>query len=362
MIAAPADAQWTWTDAGAAQASASIVGATCPPGADGFELRADPFTPPTTFRANPSCNFGSQFDTLTGGVWYARIRWTLGGVPVSGFSPIKSVDIEPSAAALAQVTDWVTRINAAGGSSPSAANQRAHAFFYDRINSAGILSKLLIVNSFTPDNLIAAITPFIKGGGFNSWSNSNFVSGDLSVNGLTGNGTNKSLNTGFSPVSVLDHTTGGIIVYNITNNNSTTECEVSSFDTATTKGFQFFDSFAGTFVGDCYYNGGSARISAVNVGFLGYVSMQRISAVSFAVYKANSTTAHTSFGTNANDGGTPPTTNVACFCTNSSGTLANFSAKQLSFISVTLGLTSSEDTSCFNAVQKLRTALGGGFV
>lgn len=363
-IVAPKTTQWTLADAGLGFYSVSIVGGTCPAGADGYQVGAvlSPGDPTAHIIGNPSCNISVTADTLIGGVLLAQIRWTLAGVPVSAWSTIKSIDLEPTAAGMAQVSDWVTRITTAGGIAPSAANQRAHGFFYDNINTNGILSKLLIVNFFTPDNLIAAITPFIKGGGSDSWANTGFVVGDLTVNGLIGDGVGKFLNTGFSPVSVLDHTKGGVIIYNVTTNNSASECEMSSFDNATTKGFQLFVSSVSNFIADGYYNGGGARISVANVGFTGFNSAQRTSATSFVGYKANSTTAHTSIVSTANDGGTPPTTAVACFCTNNSGVNANFSSKRISTAIITSGLTSTEDASAFNAVQRIRKALGGGFV
>lgn len=364
LIGTPTDAQWTLADAGLGFYSVSIVGGVCPIGADGYQIGAvlSPGDPKAHIVGNPSCNISVTGDTLTGGVLLSQIRWTLGGVPVSLWSAIKSIDLEPTAAGMVQVSDWVTRITAAGGAAPSAENQRAHGFFYDNVNSNGALSPLLIVNLLTPDNLIAAITPFIKGGGLDSWTNTGFVAGDLTVNGLIGDGVGKSLDTGFSPVSVLDHTKGGIITYNVTTNNSASECEVSAFDNATIKGFQLFVSSVSNFIADGYYNAGNARISVANVGFTGFNSAQRTSATSFVGYKSNSTTAHTSIVSTANDGGTPPTTSVTCFCTNNSGVKANFSSKRLSTIIITSGLTSAQDLAVFNAVQRVRKALGGGFV
>jgi hypothetical protein len=122
-------------------------------------------------------------------------------------------------------------------------------------------------------------------------------------------------------------------------------------------------SFSGTFFGDCFYNGGSARISVSNSSWTGFTSLNRTSSSSLVAYKANSGVGHTSIASNANVGGTLPSASIRCLATCNTGSIvSNWSTKRLSFAAVHLGLTSSESSAFFNAIQALRVAFGGGFV
>lgn len=262
-----------------------------------------------------------------------------------------------SSAALAAVEAWRNRILDAGGADISANSQSAHAVFYDSIKS--FLSALIMVNTVTPDNLIASLTPFLKTAGNDSWVNHGFVSGDLTVNGLKSDGT-KFLDTGFSPVTLLGNGSGGLIVVNTTSSNGN-EVDLGCFDLSTTKGFQLAVSATGLFIADIHYNSTAARISASNSSFVGMVSAQRTATNSLIGYRANTSVGHQTLATTTNAGGTAPTSNVYAFCQNAGGA-GSISTKRISNFAVTSGLTAAQDLIYYNAFQTLRTALGGGTV
>jgi hypothetical protein len=89
------------------------------------------------------------------------------------------------------VANWALRVSINGGASPSTNTQIALTTFMQSLYNNNIYSKMISVNCLVPDNLIAASTPLIFIAGNSLWTNHNFVSGDLTVNGLLGNGSSK---------------------------------------------------------------------------------------------------------------------------------------------------------------------------
>ena len=119
--------------------------------------------------------------------------------------------IHPTAA------NWLTRVVANGGALPSNTTLNATSDFCYSLDTAGLTSLIIAVNTFVPDNLIASITPLIKNAGNDPWTNNNFVAGDLNMDGLKGNGSNKYLATGLNPSVVFDgplSASAGITLYN----------------------------------------------------------------------------------------------------------------------------------------------------
>jgi hypothetical protein len=83
---------------------------------------------------------------------------------------------------------------------PSQNSINASIVFVDTLNAAGVWSKMLDVNMFAPDSLIACQTPLLVTDGTNLWANFNFVAGDLTVSGLQGSaGGGKYLNSTIDP-------------------------------------------------------------------------------------------------------------------------------------------------------------------
>jgi hypothetical protein len=70
--------------------------------------------------------------------------------------------------------DWVTRVVANGGAMPSSTTINALQVFVAKLRSVGLWSKMLIINPLVSDNLIASITPLLKGNSSDPWANSGF--------------------------------------------------------------------------------------------------------------------------------------------------------------------------------------------
>jgi hypothetical protein len=106
-----------------------------------------------------------------------------------------------------EAIDWATRASSNGGVI-STTTIRAVSDFCRSINANGLRSSMYRLNLFCGGNLSAALVPLYRSTSFGGTvignstdTNVNFVSGDHaetgSSAGLTGNGTNKYLNTGF---------------------------------------------------------------------------------------------------------------------------------------------------------------------
>lgn len=264
-----------------------------------------------------------------------------------------------------EANDWATRVVANGGAMPSANSITAAGNFVASLKLAGIFTKMHAVNMFAPDSLIAAITPIIKNLGFDPWTNSNFVAGDLSVNGLTGNPAgNKALNIGILPTSLSLTTAGmtavvtigtaenqkvimgeqdgaGANIRLITNNSGTGNSEFDCWDAFAAGGF----------------------VSTANKG-LGYYSGNRTAANAIALYFAKTGTPHSAVATgNATAGARGNTNRILCFALGLAGpSTGAYTAERIPFAAVHQGLTATESLALFNAVQALRTAFGGGTV
>jgi hypothetical protein len=266
------------------------------------------------------------------------------------------------------VTNWASRVVTNGGASPSAATQAALTTFCSALDTADIMRLICVMNPLVPDNLIAAQTGLIiePTNTNDPFTNSNFVAGDLTVNGLLGNAVNKKLDTGFNASIVFTATAGGAALYNTTSTNST-EQDMGANNLGANQ-FQFHISFnvAGTGTAICdMFNDTTSRIQTANNGWTGYITMQRTLANVYQLYRANSVTPHANLGgVNANvNASTPPAPTVFVFAMNNNGGGgASFSGKRLSFMSLNYGMTQAQSLSFFNAIQAMRTALGGGFI
>jgi len=96
----------------------------------------------------------------------------------------------------AEVLDWVSRVEANGGSVSASTKNAANTFML-AIKAANIRSKIYRLNLYAGTGLAACLTPLIKDIGSASETNANFVSGDYSEStGLTGDGASKWISTG----------------------------------------------------------------------------------------------------------------------------------------------------------------------
>jgi len=259
-------------------------------------------------------------------------------------------------------SSWAARVVINGGATPSMNSIKAVDRGAKSIISAGLASKMIAWNMLAPDSLIACRTPQLVGPGSDPWTNfaTPFAGGDLTVNGLVGDGSSKGLFTGIFPNTAFSSVNDcGITIYAFTNPNST-NCDVGSADAF---GAMTLQMYLGTTYFDAY-NGvaGQGRISASNSGFTGYVSGNRTASNAFAIYEANSGVAHNALVTGATSGGALPAAETSVFALNSAGTPGSLSNQRLSFAGFHHGFLSTESAAFYPILQQLRTDLGGGFI
>lgn len=253
---------------------------------------------------------------------------------------------------------WAARVVSAGGAEPAASTVSAINKFITSCSLASIQSKLLHVNVVAPDSLTAALTPIIYSPASSSYTNINFVSGDLGANGLTGNGSNKYLRTGFIPTTHFgSNTEAGITAYfyDIPNvatmvdiaANSSKQCMLQAADGVVT--FQYGAPGFGY----------AADASPEN----GYYSGNRTSATQNNLYYAKSDSAHSSVASSTTDNSAGDNLfEIYVFTGNENGSpQPYYSNRTLSFIAFHQPFSSTESSDFFNAVQQLRVDLGGGY-
>lgn len=273
----------------------------------------------------------------------------------------------------ADVANWATRVVSNGGAAPSTATKAAMSTFVTSLKSAGLWTKMYILNVIAPDNLTAARTPLVVGAGSDPWGNNggNLVAGDLTINGLAGNGSNKWLNTGWNEnVPNATDPIFGMTIYNTTSNANANESEIGIAPTVSSNDILWIavNNGAGLTSGIMPLGGNNVFVSvAGGATWTGYTSVNRSSTTNLVMYKANSTNAHAQVSSNA----TTPTAYAAMsalplfvLAANGPtlGTPNNPSSKRLSFAAIHQPLSLSDSASFYNAIQALRTAFGGGFV
>lgn len=263
-----------------------------------------------------------------------------------------------------EANNWSARVVTNGGAAPAAATVTAMATFVDSLITGQIWTKMLAINPIAPDNLTAARTPLLLGISSSLWTNSNFVAGDLTVNGLKGNGSNKKLTTGVLTTELTASNHGWTVYgFDVVDTGS----DLGAYNATT--GFSVNVFAAGNTWYDDSNNGGGAnngRLSPANANWAGYTSCNRVSTSDQRIFIASSTKAHQQLALNSNVvpdelGAVNKEFYAWCF-NNNGGTGLQFSARRNSFYAFHLGLTLAESAVFYSAVQALRVALGGGYV
>jgi len=263
------------------------------------------------------------------------------------------------------VASWSGRVTAGGGSIPTLTTLEALTDFTYGLKADNIFTKMISVNAFVPDSLIASITPVIQTSGSSVWTNNNFVSADLTVNGLLGNGSNKWLDTGVNVSTAYGNdTSAGLSVYESTTTVSNV-CAIGAAANSSTTGLELFtNSFGGAILFDCWNNSNSTGRLATSVPTAsGFTSGNRTAANDFRTYFGNSNIPFAQQGIQATTGNSHSDTNFTIGCFVDHVTTGNFffSNRRMSFAAIHTGLTSTECNNFFNRVQTLRQAFRGGF-
>jgi hypothetical protein len=307
-------------------------------------------------------------DGLVAGTTYYFIAFSNnGGACISTASAEVSQGLtHPSALA------WRSAVIAAGGGTPSVAIVAGYSdFFYgldaDGFTYSGVSPDIVFYNAFYPTSIIGALIPQIDASGV-AWTNRNFVLADLTVNGLKGNGTNKSIGTGYLAQTYWSDISAGLSAMVTTSAaENTTDMGIGGNNVNSQFGLL------------CNFNTGIAhfecwRFDAPNIasGALpaspinGFRSGNRTSANAGNIYFANTGNPIASIGSMAgaqtgaaNMGGV---FTLEIFALNSTGVIGSWSTKRLYMVCGHKGFTLAQVTKLFNRSQTLRTALGGGSV
>ena len=262
---------------------------------------------------------------------------------------------------------WAALVVTNGGVNPTPLEQAAADRYYRRCLAAGITtliySEILMISS----SLIGACTPFLfSGSGGALWvNNSNrFLAGDLTINGLHGNGVDKYLTTVIVPSVALTNTSAGLVVYAYQTATAGSGYAMGVSDIQNSNHFALFVLTASTNA-YCwrFVNAGTDFISAAPTS-RGFISMQRTAANLLKLYFANSTNAFSAVGTasGVQTGAATTTNGIWAFNADLTGGPATPSDYTISYTAITLGMDATQAQAHYNNVQQLRTDLGGGFL
>lgn len=270
------------------------------------------------------------------------------------------------------IHEWNQRIVNAGGAAISSTTSNATRTFLAGLDTDAILYRMVAVNTYPPDNLMACRVPIIWQSGFQIWSNSSFAETNVSVNGLTGNLTNKFLGTGIIPLGLSNRGFGensagiSVIISAITSGN------VYDMGAQSSAGQQWaLLNTAGSLKYYCW------NFTPVNQDFVtvaapggatwtAYMSGNRTAANAIALYGARSDLTHTLL-TNATGAKSANTSlysrSALAFALGSTEgvpTASTYSDHTVSFLAFHSGLTQTQSSNLYNRASTLRTSYGGG--
>jgi hypothetical protein len=271
------------------------------------------------------------------------------------------------------VTDWALRVVANGGAMPSDDTIRAMDTFRTGIIADGLSNQMVSVCVFVPDSLTAALTPIFDVYGYKMWTNFNFVSGDLTINGLKGNGTTKYLQPAVVPDSVPASTgfgddSAGVSYIVSVNPSSAATVDFGVGVNSASRQWALENSL-GTIYYFCWGFASTqdyATFAAPSPGgtWTGFLSGNRTSGTSISIYRASTTL---TFGLGANGTGVQKANvvggyslPVTWFAVSDSGAVRQWSANTLSFAAIHAGLTSVQASNLYVRASALRVKLGGG--
>lgn len=267
------------------------------------------------------------------------------------------------------VLNWVYRVGINGGAAPSQATITAMQTFVAALQTAGIWTNMRTVCCFVPDNLIAAITPLVNSYGNDPWKNSGslpFTGGILSVNGLVGNGS-AYLDTGFLPAQhFAAYNNAGLSLCISQTSSAGAKFELAAFDGSNlTCGLWQPSGFGltGDLYGPVAGSGLMAFGALVNTGWFISANRKDSTGLFGQLSGGNTANAYASLvNLGSNTSNSVPAYSLFSHARNNKGNADSQTTRTISFAAAHDALTLTQATALFNAVQALRTALGGGNV
>jgi hypothetical protein len=241
---------------------------------------------------------------------------------------------------------FFNRVTTAGGTL-SATERNAVNTLVIQMKTDGIWTKMKAIYPMVGASA-AACAQNLKSSSFTG----TFTSGwTFASTGVTPNGTSAYMNTNFVPNSNLTLNSGHLSFYSRTNNNTGVD-DIGAAITTDLQNMRLIIRNGGSLF--CDLNSGTtARISGSNANSLGFYIGSRTTSTTFKVFKNNTT-----FGTNTNtNNGTQPIINLYIGCLNGNGIPQNYSNRECAFASLGDGLTDTEASNFYTAVQAFQTTL-----
>jgi hypothetical protein len=252
----------------------------------------------------------------------------------------------------AETSAWVARVVAAG-STVSPASAAAHDAFITAAKSGGFWSLLSRFNTYGANTLAGALVPLVNTVGNATDTNHNFVSGDFSLAvGLTGDGATKYLDTGALPSSFATTTSLHLAACTSTNAGNYNGFLMGSEDVGNTNRLEFIENSGGpTF---SFYTSATFYGSSYNTSAPGFYIGSRTGITTSGLYR-NAVSKATSSGT----GNSPSSLHsIYVHAANVAGSVTSPVRDIFQSYSCGSGLTSTQATAYYNALNTLMTALG----
>lgn len=257
------------------------------------------------------------------------------------------------------VMEWIKTIKQNGGSSPSSKNVVAVNGFYKSLKGTSFFNKIKIFNPMVSDNLVACCVPLITPTA-KIWTNYNFLSTDLNVNGLQGDALGKYLDTTTDSLDVFsDKDSWGLTLY----------CSEGVNEPARDFGWTGMTYvmvlYTGWEDGNTYGQGLNNAEFALyaNAGNpWGYRCFNRTSYTTKEHYWGTEAGGHTlALGeTVSNELNELESGNITIYRVDIGG--GYFTGKRFSCVAAHDGLTADESAKFFELIQTMRKQMGGGWV
>jgi hypothetical protein len=267
-------------------------------------------------------------------------------MPITGYSNTISVTtLAPSFDPDAQA--FFDRVTTAGGTLSLTEKNATNQLVLD-MKSAGIWTPMKAIYPMVGASA-AACAQNLKSSSFTG----SFTSGwTFASTGVTGNGTSAYMNTGFNPSLNLTTTSGHNSAYLRTNLSISGQYAYGCETTTLNRMVLFPYSFSVGWISDLYDNSQS-RIISNSGNSTGFVLGSRSSSSSHKLFRNGSQIAASTNSTN----GTLPNLNYYISAFNSSNTATFYNTNQLAFYSIGDGLTDTQASNFYTAVQAFQTTL-----
>lgn len=236
--------------------------------------------------------------------------------------------------------------------------------------AAGLTNKIDALCVFVPDSVIAATTPLFKHLGSDPWTNFNFVIGDLTVNGLKGDGLSKALDTGIKLKDIQLPSTGSTIGFTVIVSESASNQGGHAMGQQDADGVPLSLLLVSSSGLTEFYPTtltGTQRVSSNDWGRVGYISGNRWVAggsTNIALFVASPLESHKTLVSIVGPGEAAGTTStddtISVFASKRDGTNSAYSTLRLSMAMVHDGFTQTESSNFWVLAKQLREQLGGG--